>query len=55
MKRITIILSLKEKRAITEHAHSLDLCRCTFIHKAMSLYKKHFRKEINKRKKTYEQ
>ena len=29
MKRITIILSLKEKKAITEQARHLHLCRCT--------------------------
>ena len=40
MKHTIIILSLKEKKAITEQARYLNLSRCTFMHKAMCLYKK---------------
>jgi len=40
MKRTIITLSLKEKKAITEQARYLNLSRCTFMHKAMCLYKK---------------
>ena len=43
MKRICIMLSLKEKKAITEQARHLHLCRCTFIYKALQKYKRHIR------------
>ncbi len=50
MKRITIILSLKEKKAITEQARHLHLCRCTFIHKALQKYRQHIRYTIKTKK-----
>nr|WP_316723190.1 hypothetical protein [Sulfurospirillum sp. 'SP'] len=43
MKRLSITLSLKEKKAITEQAVHLKMCRCTLIYKAICLHKKQMR------------
>lgn len=57
MKRITITLSLKEKKAITEQARSLSLSRCTFMHKALCLYARQMKhtKQIQRRRNNHEQ
>jgi hypothetical protein len=49
MKKITLILTLKERMALTQHAKRLGLCRCTLMHKAMKSYYKDHRKGIVKR------
>lgn len=53
MKKVLIIVSLKEKKALTHRAKQLHLSRCTFIHKALCLFQKqmrHTRKTHHKRK-----
>lgn len=50
MKRITITLSLKERKAITEQARRLKMCRCTLIYKAMCLHEKQMRQTQQQRR-----
>jgi len=48
VKKITLILTLKERMALTQHAKRLGLCRCTLMHKALKRYYKNHRKGIFK-------
>lgn len=46
---MTLILTLKERIALAQHAKYLGLCRCTLIHKAVKSYCKEYRKGMFKR------
>ncbi len=55
MKKILIIVSLKEKKALTHHAKLLHMSRCTFIHKALCLFQKQMRRarKIHRKRKRH--